>query len=233
MPASAIDELPARSRTAREAVQTQASTDQRRMAAAGTVGARWEYTITDLFTRARTRVALTVERIDGTNLIMNNGGRIEAPDGRLIELTQPVLGELDNSMPAIGWVRPDAQPGQTWALSYEPPGTPGRKMRLTAKVVANETLTTPAGTFDVVRVDYRGNMIETATRNQGRSAQAMPYTATIWYAPSLNRAVQMRATSMSTFNQINEQIQLTAMPGGPTSVSLPAADAGGLVSSSR
>lgn len=221
IPASFIDELPSRSRAAiaaRETADSRAAAAkqvaQAREAAAGTLGARWEYTITDGFTGVKSRVAMVVDRIDGDKLYYNNGARVELADGKLIEMSQPQLGEIDNSMPAGGWVREGAKPGQAWTMSYTSLGTQGRSLNLNARVASQESLSTPAGTFDVLRVEYDGALLEVATRNQGRSMQSTPYNATIWYSPQLNRVIKMRVSSMSAFTQINETIELTAVPGG-------------------
>ncbi|ALS61644.1 MULTISPECIES: S1C family serine protease [Pandoraea] len=234
LPASYLDELPARSRAAmaaRDTATSRAAAEKRaaetREAAAGTVGARWEYTITDLFTGVKSRVALVVERIDGDKLYMNNGSRVELADGKLLEMSQPILGEMDNSMPANGWIRPDMKPGQTWELQYAPPGTPGRTLRLSARVAPEESLFTTAGKFEVQRIDFDGNLVETPTRNQGRSPQSTAYKATIWYAPQINRVVKMKAQSIGPFVQINEMIELSAQPGGQRAVAPRASATGG------
>lgn len=225
IPASFLDELPARSRAAmaaRETTATRAAAEkeatQQREAAAGTIGARWEYTITDGFTGVKSRVALVVERIDGDRLSFNNGARVELVSGKLLELSQPQLGEMDNSMPAEGWVRADAAVGQTWAMKYNALGNPDRTMKLNARVAEQETIATPAGSFDVLRIEYAGALLESPTRNQGRGTQSTAYKATVWYAPKIHRIVRMRASCMSAFVQINEIIELTGQPGGQQTV---------------
>jgi len=233
LPASYLDELPARSKAALAARETSASraaaekrATETREAAAGTVGARWEYTITDLFTGVKSRVALVVERIDGDKLYMNNGGRVEMADGKLLEMSQPILGEMDASMPAGGWIKPNMKPGQTWDMRYSPPGTPGRTLNLSARVVQEESISTAAGKFDVQRIEYEGNLIETPTRHQGRSQQSAAYKATLWYSPQINRVVRMKAQSISPFVQINEMVELSALPGGQRAVAPRTAAAG-------
>jgi len=57
-----------------------------------------------------------------------------------------------------------------------------------AKVVEQEQITTPAGTFDTFRVDMTVRMIN--TKDQTRS---QTWTFVHWYAPAVNRWVRRKA----------------------------------------
>jgi hypothetical protein len=56
-----------------------------------------------------------------------------------------------------------------------------------AKVVGQEQVTTPAGTFDTFRVEMTVRQIN--TKDQTRSSTA---TLVFWYAPAINRWVRKK-----------------------------------------
>ena len=56
-----------------------------------------------------------------------------------------------------------------------------------AKVVGEEQVTTPAGTFDTYRIDTTTRLVN--TRDQTKSST---WTFVFWYAPAINRWVKRK-----------------------------------------
>ena len=105
----------------------------------------------------------------------------------------PNWGRIDDgawrlSSPGIGIKKPLLQVGKEWRsdasgihLQY---GVTFRANGV-AKVVGQEQVTTPAGSFDTYRVDMTVRMIN--TKDQTRS---QTYAFVVWYAPAVNRWVK-------------------------------------------
>ncbi|WP_191623397.1 S1C family serine protease [Pandoraea fibrosis] len=145
----------------------------------------------------------------------SSGGGLFDTEGRLIGLTTAVLEDARHLNQNLNYAIPanfiDELPSRSRAAIAARETADSHAAAAKQVAQAREAA---AGTFDVLRVEYHGALLEVATRNQGRSMQSTPYDATIWYSPQLNRVIKMRVSSMSTFTQINETIELTAMPGG-------------------
>jgi hypothetical protein len=105
----------------------------------------------------------------------------------------PDWGRIDDGAwklrpPGIGIKKPLLQIGKQWRSdangTHMQSGVTFRAEGV-AKVVGQEQVTTPAGSFDTYRVDMTVRMIN--TKDQTRS---QTYAFVVWYAPAVNRWVK-------------------------------------------
>ncbi len=76
--------------------------------------------------------------------------------------------------------------GRSWSFEYDYAGKNPVSVKQTARVVGYETVSTPAGRFDALRIEHEGRYEATDGRYrwQGRISE------TYWYAPSVGRSVR-------------------------------------------
>src|SRR5262245_48021684 len=156
------------------------------------VGDRWSYEIKDSLT-GDLRPATTVVVSEVTDKEMTTRvsvrGRDRPPQAMVYDVD---WGRIDDGAwklrpPGIGIKKP-LQIGKEWRSDangvHLQSGVTFRAEGV-AKVVQQEQVTTPAGTFDTFRVDMTVRMIN--TKDQTRS---QTWTFVVWYAPAVNRWVK-------------------------------------------
>lgn len=147
----------------------------------------FEYVITDHLTQVKQTVSLRVDRVTGDSVVFNGGARVEGPDGRALESASPTLVELDLLTPPGGW----APGGQVMSgvrqlkVSTQWLNEPAT-YDLTAMASPEQTIRVGAAEYSAVRVDMQG----WHARRFLYSYAHVPYRATVWYAPALNRVVR-------------------------------------------
>lgn len=82
----------------------------------------------------------------------------------------------------VGWWKFPLTVGKSWE-SVGPWGGGSGRTEIKRRIVGSERITTPAGTFDTVRIEGLGRWIR-SERNSGVVSE------TIWYAPSVKRHVR-------------------------------------------
>lgn len=166
------------------------------------VGEVWQYVLTDNMTRRQSEVRYRVDRIEGDRVIINQGGRIERPDGSLERIVTPAGGEFDAASPPAGWVPAGVKVGQRWKHAYKQAG--GTLTNIDGIASGESDISTPAGQFRTIRITYRGYVQRVI--NGGGGTVSYPYSATAWYAPDINRVVRFQMNSA----QMAETLELAA-----------------------
>jgi|SRR5262245_37870942 hypothetical protein len=155
------------------------------------VGDRWSYEIKDGLT-GDLRPATTVMVIDVNDKEITTRVAVGGRDRRQTMVYDVDWGRIDDGAwklrpPGIGIKKP-LQIGKEWRSDangvHLQSGVTFRAEGV-AKVVQQEQVTTPAGTFDTFRVDMTVRMIN--TKDQTRS---QTWTFVVWYAPAVNRWVK-------------------------------------------
>jgi serine protease Do len=223
VPANRVAELPERGRALleqRTAAPAVRSTEAAPGPSAGAEvltaqrrpGDWFEYVITDQQTKLKSVVNLKVDRVEGGRVIFNGGARVEDPAGQVQTATSAALVELDMVTPPGGWapggqvmsgVRPlklkVSASGQSQPSTYD----------LTAVASPEQTLHVGGGEYSAVRIDLRG----WHGRVFGNFFISVPYRATVWYAPALNRVVRFNVEFRSDAGaasslRVNETLEL-------------------------
>lgn len=216
VPAAWVRDINARGATALANYQPSANDSARGTGAAGApvapqaaasdgsprVGEVWQYVLTDNLTRRQSEVRYRVDRIEADRVIINQGGRIERPDGSLERIVTPAGGEFDAASPPAGWVPAGVKVGQRWKLSYKQAG--GTLTNIDGIASSESDISTPAGQFRTIRITYRGYVQRVI--NGGGGTVSSPYSATAWYAPDINRVVRFQMNSA----QMAETLELAA-----------------------
>jgi hypothetical protein len=157
------------------------------------VGDRWSYDIKDGLTGdLRQAITIVVVDIDDKEITTRTTFRgKERPQTMVFDLD---WGRIDDGVwkltPSGIGIRKPLQVGNEWrsdgnATNIQS-GTPFRASGV-AKAMAQEQITTPAGTFDTIRVEMTVRLIN--TRDQTRSST---WTFVVWYAPAVNRWVKRK-----------------------------------------
>lgn len=136
----------------------------------------------------------------------HSGARVETLDGRVERIATPSGGDFDGASPPRGWVPEDIKPGARWKYSYKQAGT-GLRTDLTGEVTGESTITVPAGSFQVLRLAYKGYVMRLFYGATG-VISAVPYTAVAWYAPELKRVVRFDASFASKYERLDESLVL-------------------------
>jgi hypothetical protein len=99
--------------------------------------------------------------------------------------------------------------GKTWRVEFDARNTQtGVNMRasISSKVVAQETITTPAGTFDTFKIERNGREFKTTDPSKFNETQMV-----VWYAPKINHWVRRtfsvkyeKRTRSSTSEQLTD-----------------------------
>ncbi|MBL0919212.1 MAG: serine protease [Hydrogenophaga sp.] len=190
LPAAWIAEVPERAQAAIAARSTVKAGSDVARAAAPTGDRVFEYRLTDRLTGLTQPVVLRLDRVDGENLVFNQGTRIERKGGGLVSFTQALGGEFDQASPPEGWISKPPEAGQTWTLQYDR-RVDARNilMKLTAVASEDSPITIGQRTLPTVRVQFRGY----THRGNSGFYNAAPYLATAWYSPDLGRIVRFEA----------------------------------------
>jgi len=155
------------------------------------VGDRWSYELNDALT-GDLRPAMTVVVGDVNDKEITARVTVRGRDRPQTMVYDLDWGRIDDGAwklrpPGIGIKKP-LQIGKEWRSDasgvHLQSGVTFRANGV-AKVVGQEQVTTPAGTFDTFRLDMTVRMIN--TKDQTRS---QTYTFVVWYAPAVNRWVK-------------------------------------------
>jgi hypothetical protein len=123
-----------------------------------TLGSMLTYRTTDLYTNVTRELTLRKEATD-------------AP------WRQSSLGDMSELEPPQGWLAKTTKEGHAWALDYEAQdGLPRSQLKLTAQALRRELVTTPAGQFSALLIEYRG----TAMRSNGTVFNSHPVVLRLW-----------------------------------------------------
>ena len=156
------------------------------------VGDRWSYDIKDGLT-GDIRHAITIVAAEITEKEITTRVNIPGQNRPLTFVYDPGWGRIDDGVwkhrpsDLIGIRKPLAV-GKEWRSEGNSQNLrTGAALRTSgaAKVVGQEQVETPAGTFDTFRVEM--TVRQTNTTDQTKSAMA---TIVIWYAPAVNRWVR-------------------------------------------
>ncbi len=173
------------------------------------------YRITDKFTGVSRQATYQVDRIDGDNVVFNQGARVERKDGSVVSIETPIGGDMDRLSPPGGWGRPSLSVGASWTAQYRlPVGSGyGGDYDLQARVISQATRATPLGEAKLVQIQYEGT-----ARRMDVAATGIMYSvsAEVWYAPELGRVVQFEAamrprTSGGFLTPSRESAELVAL----------------------
>jgi serine protease Do len=186
LPAAWIAEVPAR------AAEALAARNERNKPAATTQAGNaqvFEYRLRDRTTGLTQSIRYRLDRMDGDQMIFNQGGRVERAGGEVVKLASAIAGEYELAMPPRGWITETPKPGQTWQLQYETgPQTYRIKMNVTARATDESTMRIGEREFRIMRVEFNG-----FTERGIPIVTGAVYTANAWYAPELGRVVRFDA----------------------------------------
>jgi len=158
------------------------------------VGDRWSYDIKDDLT-GDLRQAATVVVVEINDKEITTRASIRGKDRPLTMVHDLDWGRIDDGAwrlrPAGIGIKKPLRVGNEWRSDANGIHLQsGVAFRATgaAKVVAQEQLTVPAGTFDTYRVEMTVRMIN--TNDQTRS---QTWSFVVWYAPAVNRWVKRKS----------------------------------------
>ena len=207
LPAAWIAEVPARSAVAL------AARNERKLAAATPAkdAQVFEYRLRDRITGLAQNVRYRLDRMDGDQLIFNQGGRVERAGGEVVTLASVIAGEYEQAMPPHGWISKTPEHGQTWRLRYETRMQNQQiGMNITARATDESTMRIGESEFRILRVEFTGF----TTRGTFLKTNAV-YTANAWYAPELGRVVRFdaktRGGSGTSSYYVDEALELVAI----------------------
>lgn len=210
VPAAWIAELPARAQAAL-AVNAERSKPQPKAVVTG--DRLFEYVLKDRLTGVSQRVIYRLDRVDGDNLVYNQGTRVERAGGEVITAGGPIGGEFDLVMPPGGWAHKASQASSTWPLRYEArAGIWPIRMELTARAAEQSILRIDNRELNVVRVQFKGY-----THRGGPAGMTATgiYEANAWYAPELGRVVRFdvktRGGTAGTAFYVDEILDLVSI----------------------
>ncbi|MEO8388082.1 serine protease [Polaromonas sp.] len=197
VPARAAAALAARSERNKPAAATQAGNAQ-----------VFEYRLRDRTTGLTQNIKYRLDRMDGNQLVFNQGGRVERAGGEVVTLVSAIAGEYELAMPPGGWITKTPERGQTWRLRYETRMQNQQiGMDITARATDESTMRIGDREFVIMRVEFTGF----TTRGISIRTNAA-YTANAWYAPELGRVVRFdaktRGSAGTTFFLVDEALEL-------------------------
>ncbi|SDN85228.1 S1C family serine protease [Polaromonas sp. JS666] len=205
VPAAWIAEVPARS-----AAALAARSERSKPAAATQAGNAqvFEYRLRDRTTGLTQNIRYRLDRMDGDQLIFNQGSRVERAGGEVVTLTNAIAGEYELAMPPGGWITKTPERGQTWQLQYETKMQNQRiGMSVTARAADESTMRIGEREFRIMRVEFTG-FTERGTFLKTNAV----YAANAWYAPELGRIVRFdaktRGGSGTSFFLVDEALEL-------------------------
>jgi len=155
------------------------------------VGDQWAYNIKDGLT-GNLRNAITIVVAETNDREITTRVTYQGKDRPQTNVYGPDWGRIDDGTwklrPSGIGIKKPLQIGKEWKSDAD-----GMNLQSgvafhasgAAKVVAQEPVATPAGTFDTFRIDMTVRMIN--TRDQSRLQN---WTFVVWYAPAINRWVK-------------------------------------------
>ena len=156
------------------------------------VGDRWTYETKDELTgEPKGTYVVVVTEMSDKEIV--NTVSFRGKNGSQLVVLDHDLNRLDDSIwkykpnDAQG-VRPPLTVGKTWRFQYDARNMQnGAVLQTTgvAKVVAKETVTTPAGTFETFKIER--HLRQHNTSDQTKNSESDVVT---WYAPEINRWVR-------------------------------------------
>ena len=157
------------------------------------VGDRWSYDVKDDLT-GDLRHAVTVVVVDVNDKEITTRATVRGKDRPLTMVFDLDWGRIDDGpwkiQPSGIGIRKSLQVGKEWRSDanamHRPSGVAFRASGV-GKVVAEEQVTTPAGTFATYRIDTVTRLVN--TRDQTNSST---WTFVYWYAPAVNRWVKRK-----------------------------------------
>jgi len=158
------------------------------------VGDRWSYDVKDDLT-GDLRRAVTVVVGDVNDKEITTRVSVRGKDRPLTMVYDLDWGRIDDGAwrlrPSGIGIKKPLEVGKEWrsdanAINLRS-GVTFRASGV-AKIVAQERLTTPAGTFDTFRVDMTVRLVN--TKDQTRSET---WTFVVWYAPEVNRWIKKKS----------------------------------------
>jgi len=163
------------------------------------VGDTWKYGRTDLWRNERTEGwTLTVAgiadgqvRFDGLNERKENFRLFYTLDGNYIS------GGRNHIKPYVPQLSFPLAVGKTWSGEYEWKNRQGiyGTSDIKVKVLARETVTVPAGTFDAFKIESQGSYRRSDSSGVGSMRSLY------WYAPSVKRIVREEYRDTTTMGQ--------------------------------
>jgi len=156
------------------------------------VGDRWSYDIKDALT-GDLRLAVTIVAAEINEKEITTRTSVRGKDRPNTIVFNPDWGRIDDGVwkhrpsDLLGIKKP-LQIGKQWRAEGNSTNVQtGVAMQTSglAKVVGQEQITTPAGTFDTFRVELTVRQIN--TKDQTKSTTL---TVVVWYAPAINRWVR-------------------------------------------
>lgn len=173
------------------------------------VGDTFDYRVTDRSTGRATSVVLRAERVEGGDVVFNNGVRVESQSGP-VRLTGLLVGEADQLTPPAGWLMNGRMPTGMWKMKHRSivPGS-GMSYDLEANVEGEQKMVIAGRELRTLRIGLRG---WAENRNAAMTATG-PYRATVWLSPELRRVVRMEVDTRSNGSSsasftINELVEL-------------------------
>jgi hypothetical protein len=155
-------------------------------------GDNFKYRVTDRTTQSTHTVTLRVALVDEQQVSFNEGSRVEKPNGEVVTIGPPVLGELDNVTPPGGWMPGGRLPRGAWPVKFTKGVGPERKSYdLMAQAGREQAVRIQAGQFQAVRIDIDG-WLEVAN---GHISGRAPYRAAVWVSPELRRPIRFEVKS--------------------------------------
>lgn len=157
-------------------------------------GDTFDYVLTDRTTGATQTVILRVERVEGGEIIFNNGARVESMRGEPIRMNAALVGELDQVTPRAGWMSTGRVPRGHWKIAHTSTLSGSRMIYdLDAHVEGEHKIRIGGREVRAVRVALRGWVENHAGFMPARAR----YEGTAWLAPELQRVVRFEAKADS------------------------------------
>jgi hypothetical protein len=157
------------------------------------VGDRWSYEIKDALT-GDLRQATTVVVAEISDKEITTRVSFKGKDRPQTMVFDHDWGRIDDGLfklrPAGIGIRTPLQVGKEWRSDANAVNLQfGQTFRASgfAKVVAQEQLAVPAGTFDTFRIDTTVRLVNTKDQTKSHT-----YTFVFWYAPAINRWVKRK-----------------------------------------
>ncbi len=162
------------------------------------VGDTWTYAAVDVRFKPRDRSRKIVHTVRE----VSPGAIVEtiSADAREYRFVDQVAGVIRGGVIEVWPFAPafrGPQPGQHFGafriLGIEGVTTPRGEPAYTftgGQVLANERVTVPAGTFEAVKVQFRGKVSNAYLHSNATFAGTQEFTQTVWYAPAAKRAVK-------------------------------------------
>lgn len=157
------------------------------------VGDRWSYDLKDDLT-GDLRHSVTVVVVEVSDKEISTRATIRGKDRPQTMVFDLDWGRIDDGVwklkPSGIGIKKSLQVGKEWrsdANALHLPSGVAYRASSVAKVVKQEQVTTPAGTFDTYQVDTTVRLVN--TRDQTKSST---WTFVYWYAPTVNRWVKRK-----------------------------------------